>query len=160
MNPYVTTESIEANTLQWLERIAHFNTHRMQLNPERTALLVIDMQDFFLDPASPTYTCGGSAIIPNLQRLISSFRKANRPVIYTQHVHHPDRIDLGIMEWWWEGICREGSPESQIHSAIAPLPSEKVVQKHRYSGFYNTDLETVLRCQKTVSYTHLRAHET
>ena len=42
----------------------------------------------------------------------------------------------------------EGSPESEIPSEIAPLPNEKVVLKHRYSAFYNTDLETILRCLK------------
>jgi len=148
LDPYVTAESIQVKTLEWLERIAPFNVHRMELNFERVALLVIDMQDFFLDPASPTYTCGGAAILPALQRLISAFRKAQRPVIYTQHVHHPDRIDAGIMGWWWEGMCLEGSLESAIHRDLAPLSIEKVVQKHRYSAFYNTDLETVLRCQK------------
>jgi nicotinamidase-related amidase len=50
------------------------------------------------------------------------------------------------MEWWWEGMCLEGSPESEIHPDIAPLADEKVILKHRYSAFYNTDLETVLRC--------------
>ena len=45
-------------------------------------------------------------------------------------------------------MCIEGSPESEIHSDITPLPSEKVIFKHRYSAFYNTDLETVLRCLK------------
>jgi ureidoacrylate peracid hydrolase len=63
-------------------------------------------------------------------------------------VHHADKIDAGIMGWWWEGMCVEGSPESEIHPDIAPLPGEKVVDKHRYSAFYNTDLETVLRCLK------------
>ncbi len=45
-------------------------------------------------------------------------------------------------------MCIEGSPESEIHPELTPLPSEKVVLKHRYSAFYNTDLETVLRCLK------------
>jgi nicotinamidase-related amidase len=52
------------------------------------------------------------------------------------------------MGWWWEGMCIDGSPESEIHGAIAPLPGEKVVSKHRYSAFYGTDLEIVLRCLK------------
>jgi nicotinamidase-related amidase len=69
-------------------------------------------------------------------------------VIFTQHVHHPDHLDSGIMGWWWEGMCLEGSPESKIHADIAPLPGEKVISKHRYSAFYNTDLETVLRVLK------------
>ncbi|MEM3341954.1 MAG: isochorismatase family cysteine hydrolase [Thermoplasmata archaeon] len=148
MAPYVTAENISSKARYWLEKIAAFNTHRMELNLEKAALLVIDMQKFFLDPQSPTFTCGGLAIIPNLKRLIKAFRDANRPVIYTRHVHHPDKIDAGIMGWWWEGMCLEGSPESEIHSEIAPLHGEKEVLKHRYSAFYNTDLETVLRCMK------------
>jgi len=148
MEPYVTPESLEARTLQWLEKIAPFNQHNMKLSKEKAALLVIDMQRFFLDPASPTFTCGGLAILPTLKRLIDAFRLAGRPVIYTRHVHHPDRLDAGIMGWWWEGMCLEGSPESEIHSDITPLPHEKVILKHRYSAFYNTDLETVLRCLK------------
>jgi nicotinamidase-related amidase len=39
----------------------------------------------------------------------------------------------------------EGTPASEIHPDVAPLPGEKVVSKSRYSAFYNTDLETVLR---------------
>jgi nicotinamidase-related amidase len=50
------------------------------------------------------------------------------------------------MEDWWEGMCFEGSPESHIHPDITPMAGEKVIKKHRYSAFYNTDLETVLRC--------------
>jgi nicotinamidase-related amidase len=88
------------------------------------------------------------AILPTLKRLIAAFRAAGRPVIFTRHVHHQNNLDSGIMGWWWEGMCIEGSPESEIHADIAPLPGEKVILKHRYSAFYNTDLETVLRCLK------------
>jgi biuret amidohydrolase len=147
MEPYVKIESIDEKGRGWLKTIEPFNQHPMKLNKERAALLVVDMQKFFLDPSSPTFTCGGLAIMPNVKKLIEAFRQDNRPVIYTCHVHHPDRIDAGIMGWWWEGMCLEGSPESQVHDQIAPLPNEKVIQKHRYSAFYNTDLETVLRCQ-------------
>jgi ureidoacrylate peracid hydrolase len=106
------------------------------------------MQKFFLEPSSPTFTCGGIAIMDNIKKLIDTFRRAKMPVIYTCHTHHPNRIDAGIMEWWWEGMCLEGSPESNIHDAIAPQKGEKIIYKHRYSAFYNTDLETILRCQK------------
>ncbi len=146
MEPYVTSESIGTKAQYWLERIAPFNQHRMQLNPDRAALLVIDMQNFFLDPSSPTFTCGGAAILPALKRLIAGFRRADRPVIYTRHVHNPNLSDAGIMGWWWEGMCLDGSPESEVHNDIAPLSNDSVILKHRYSAFYNTDLETVLRC--------------
>ena len=148
MEPYVTTGNIDAKAHEWLEKIQPFNEHEMTLNVGASALLVVDMQQFFLDEASPTYTCGGVAIIPTVKRVLGAFRKAGRPVIFSRHVHHPDDLDVGIMGWWWEGKCLEGSPESEIHPELAPLPSEKVIFKHRYSAFYNTDLETVLRCLK------------
>jgi biuret amidohydrolase len=148
MEPYVTAENLKVKSKLWLDKIAPFNRHQMELNKDKSALIVVDMQKFFLNPASTTFTCGGLAILPTLKQLISAFRKAGRPVIYARHVHHPDRIDAGILGWWWEGMCIEGSPESEVHDDIAPLPNEKVIMKHRYSAFYNTDLETVLRVQK------------
>lgn len=148
MEPYVTTETLESKARKWLEGIRPFNQHEMQLNSEKSILLVVDMQKFFLDETSPTFTCGGLAVLPKVKLLVRAFRRANRPVIFTRHVHHPDDLDSGIMGWWWEGKCIEGTPESEIHPDLSPLPGEKVVLKHRYSAFYNTDLETVLRCLK------------
>jgi len=143
---YVDSYSLPDKMTRWLKQIEAFNQHAMVLNRQKCALLVIDMQKFFLDPQSPSFTCGGLAILPLLQSLINTFRQNDRPVIYTRHVHHPDHIDSGIMGWWWKGMCIEGTPESEIHGDLAPQAKEKVILKHRYSAFYNTDLETVLRC--------------
>ncbi|MFH1222972.1 MAG: isochorismatase family cysteine hydrolase [Pseudomonadota bacterium] len=148
MDSYITSDNLGIKTQEWLKKIEPFNQHRMKFNKDRSALLVVDMQKFFLKPESPTFTASGLVVLPNIKRLIKTFRDAGRPVIYTCHVHHPDNLDSGIMGWWWEGMCIEGSPESKIHDDIAPLPSEKVIFKHRYSAFYNTDLETILRCMK------------
>jgi nicotinamidase-related amidase len=148
VQPYVTAETLGSSASAWLETIAPYNQHAMSLNGPASALLVVDMQRFFLDPASPTFTCGGVAILPTVKRLVDAFRRAGRPVIFTRHVHHPDHLDSGIMGWWWEGMCLEGSAESEVHPDLAPMPGEKSVFKHRYSAFYDTDLETVLRCLK------------
>jgi len=148
MESYVTAKSLAKDTEIWLEKIKPFNHHPMPFNKEQAALLVIDMQKFFLNPASPSFTCGGNAILPGMKKLIAAFRQAGMPVIFTKHVHHPNLLDAGIMGWWWEGMCIENSPESEIHDDLTPLPGEKIILKHRYSAFYNTDLETVLRCLK------------
>lgn len=145
---YVTTDTLSSRTKKWLKQIEPFNTHKMSLKVEKAALLVIDMQKFFLDPGSPTFTSGGLPILPNIKKLIEAFRSRGRPVIFTCHVHNPNRCDAGIMEWWWEGMCLEGSEEAKVHDHIAPRPDDKIVYKHRYSAFYNTDLETVLRVLK------------
>jgi nicotinamidase-related amidase len=145
MAPYVTAASLKEKTQHWLREIAPVNEHRMKLKKSKASLLVIDMQRFFLEPKSPGFTCGGVAILPTVKKLITAFRKAKRPVIYTRHVHHPDGHDAGNLGWWWEEMCVEGTPESEVHEDIAPLPKEEVILKHRYSSFYNTDLEIVLR---------------
>lgn len=143
---YVTEDTIDKKSETWLKTIEPFNQHIMKPDINKTALLVIDMQKFFLDPDSPTFTCGGMAIISKIKHLISTFRESGRPIIFTRHVHHPERIDVGIMGWWWEGMCIEGSTESEIHDDLRPLQNEKIIFKHRYSAFYNTDLEIILRC--------------
>lgn len=129
-----------------LAKIEPYNRHKLRLNKERSALLVIDMQNYFVNPQTPSGLNLGTVIIPRVKALIEAFRTANRPVIFTRHIHHPSGNDLGILGWWWEGAIMEGSLESEIYHELAPLPQEKVILKHRYSAFYNTDLEIVLRC--------------
>jgi ureidoacrylate peracid hydrolase len=146
VEPYVTEESLAGRTSRWLQHIECYNRHSMQVEPRKAALLVIDMQRFFLDTDSSGFTCSAPAILPTVKRVVEAFRAAHRPVVYTRHVHHPDGLDAGIMGWWWQGMCVDGTPESEIHPDLAPLPGEKVVLKHRYSAFFNTDLDTVLRC--------------
>ena len=148
MPNYITPETLNAKTSEWLKKVSPYNKSDLKINSDKSALLVIDMQNFFLDPASPTFTCGGPVILPNIKSLIDIFREKSRPVIYTCHVHHPEKLDAGIMEWWWNGMCIEDSEESKVYKSIAPLKGEKIVYKHRYSSFYNTDLETVLRVLK------------
>jgi len=148
MEPYVTERNIDKKTREWLGAIREFNSHRLRLSKSRCALLVIDMQKHFLDPESGSFICGGPAIVPGLKTLLAAFRTAGRPVVFTRHVHHPDGIDAGIMKWWWEGMCVEGTPPSEVTPALKPLKREKVVLKHRYSAFFGTDLDTVLRCQR------------
>ncbi|RKX71550.1 hypothetical protein DRP53_01080 [candidate division WOR-3 bacterium] len=132
-------------TEQWLELIGAYNRHRMRLRSKKAVLLVIDMQNFFLDPRSPAFAPDGRKIIPRIRRLIRAFRRIKRPVIYTRHGHHPDRIDVGILGWWWDGMIVEGSEESEICSELKPRRREKVIHKHRYSAFYQTDLELILK---------------
>ena len=145
---YVTQKNLKQKTLLWKKEIEPYNQHIMKLKTKSSALLVIDMQKFFLDPKSPTFTCGGLAILPNVKLLIRAFRKKGLPIIYTAHVHKSAEMDGGIMSWWWKGMTIEGTEQAEIYSSIAPLPKEKIVYKHRYSAFYNTDLETTLRCLK------------
>jgi len=103
------------------------------------------MQRYFVDPQGAAYLPSAQAILGNVGLLVRSFRAARRPVIYTRHMHHPDGLDAGMMGTWWGRSLLEGTAETEIHPALAPAPTDKIVMKHRYSAFYDTDLETVLR---------------
>ncbi|TFH59960.1 MAG: hypothetical protein E4G91_08650, partial [Candidatus Zixiibacteriota bacterium] len=72
MEPYVRADSIDEKARGWLKTIEPFNQHPIKLNNERAALLIVYMQKFFLDPASPTFTCGGFGILPNVKKLIEA----------------------------------------------------------------------------------------
>ena len=140
--------SLDPRTKSWLEDIAPFNAHKMRLKKKKSALLVIDMQNFFVGSRSGGLGPIDPAVLKNVKNLIDAFRKAERPVIYTRHVHKADGSDAGILGWWWPDMIVEGTSDSEIHQDINPRCDEKVITKHRYSAFYNTDLEIVLRCQQ------------
>ena len=158
---YVTESNLSHKAKSWEKEIRPYNLHKMKPSLRSTALLVIDMQNFFLNPKSKTFTPGGLAIIPNSAKLIKAFRKNNLPVIYTAHVHKSPEMDGGIMAWWWEGMVIENTDDAKIHKALAPRPEEKVIYKHRYNAFYNTDLVicgimTNLCCETTARDAYMR----
>lgn len=145
---HITPSSLKSKVKNWQKEIALYNVHRMRPSLKSSCLLVVDMQNFFLDPGGPAFIPGGLAVLPNVSKLIKSFRRRKLPVIYTAHVHKSKELDAGIMGWWWGGMILENTWEAEIHPDLAPLPEEKIIYKHRYSAFYNTDLEIVLRCLK------------
>ena len=67
---YVTRENLRDKCSEWKRIIQPYNTHQMELEPKNSALLVIDMQKFFLNPESLTFTEGGLAIMENIKNLI------------------------------------------------------------------------------------------
>jgi len=142
---YVTARTLKEKTAHWLEKIEPFNRSGKSLQSLRSALLVIDMQRYFVDPSGAAFLPSAQAILGNVQRLIKAFRRARRPVIYTRHMHHPGGLDAGILRDWWGDMIEEGTQDSEIHPSIAPHRDDKVIVKHRYSAFYGTDLETILR---------------
>ncbi len=150
VKPYVTEKNLRLKTKRWLKAIAPYNTHRMKLNPRKTALLVVDMQNDFLLPDGPLLTQGGVAVLSNVARLVGACRRHRVPVIYTAHVHENPKIDGGMTAAWWPDLMAKralvlGKKGAALIKSLAAKPAEPVILKHRYSAFYNTKLEIVLR---------------
>ncbi|OIN94991.1 MAG: hypothetical protein AUJ21_04040 [Anaerolineae bacterium CG1_02_58_13] len=127
-----------------LDGLAPFRSRHADIvfRPERAALLVLDMQEYFLREGSHAFIPSAPAILPNLQRLISDFTAHNRPVIFTRHVNTDE--DARMMSRWWRDLIRADSPDSAI-SASLDISKGIVIQKAQYDAFYNTPLEETLR---------------
>jgi ureidoacrylate peracid hydrolase len=108
-----------------------------------TALLIIDMLNEFLKDGGKMPFDRGRKIIPNVKRLLERCRKAKIPVIYLNDTHRADKYD-----WEFEKRiphCIENTWGAEVIEELAPQKGDYVIQKRRYSGFYGTDLDTVLR---------------
>jgi len=150
MSTFLTETELDAKLPRWLDRVAEFRPRFRHLDPKRSALIVVDMQAEFLSCDGLVPLWGGPAILPRLKRIIKCFRAANRPVIYTKHCYFNAEVDGGATGERWgldrnSPLLKAGRPQTEIHPDVAPQPGEYVVVKQRYSGFFQTNLEALLR---------------
>ncbi|HEX7007041.1 MAG TPA: isochorismatase family cysteine hydrolase [Alphaproteobacteria bacterium] len=120
------------------------------IDPAKTAMIVVDMQNDFVAEGAPMETPAARAMVPNLAKALKFCREVGIRVIYTTHAHRRDGSDMGMFDDLWPPIASrtglvDGTPGIDIYPELAPAPGEHVIKKHRYSGFYGTDLDIILR---------------
>jgi len=120
------------------------------IDPKRCALIVVDMQNDFLQPGAALETPMGRDIYPNMQRLLAFARQTGMKIVYTLHTHREDGSDMGMFAEVWSPIAKgaclvDGKPGIDVVPELSPEPGELVIKKHRYSGFFGTDLDMILR---------------
>ncbi len=112
----------------------------------RIAVLVIDMQHDFLDEDAPILCPGGQAIVASIAQLLAVARALTMPVIYTQECHRASLVDFGRELDYGETLhCVEGTPGVRIIPQLQPREGDYVLVKRRYSAFFATDLDLLLR---------------
>ncbi len=111
------------------------------------ALLVIDMQKYFLDRTSHAYLPESTEIVENVLDILTSCRRASMPVVFTRHAHRRGD-DLGAMGRWWADAIVDGTELSLFDDRFHPLKTEKVLRKTAYNCFAGTNLERYLRAKK------------
>lgn len=123
----------------------------MKLNPEKTALLVIDMQEGFLNPESPTYIPMAWETVPRCAAVQHKARELGIPVYFIIRRYAKDGSDVEFTRYfaWKQGGKPCSGPESPIGwnmpEAFAVHAGDTVMYKPRYSAFFNTHLDGVLR---------------
>lgn len=107
----------------------------------RRVLLVIDMLRDFLEPGG-ALDCGDAAraIVPFVRQKITAFRAAQDPVVFVCDAHEPD--DREFLRF--PAHCVAGTEGARIVDGLWAA-GDPVITKKRYSAFYGTDLEPLLR---------------
>jgi len=119
---------------------------------EPTAALVVDLQnENFSDGAWPV--AGYEEVLANAGKVIWACREAGVPVIYTRHWLDPS----GWNAMKFEAVDAKGrpvhsvagTPNAEIAESVAPADGDIVIEKQRFTGFFNTNLELTLNRLRT-----------
>ncbi len=106
------------------------------------ALLIIDMLNDFVSRDGKLYVPKSEEIIPNVKALADAFRKNGLPVIYANDSHIP-KIDKELQLWGEHAV--RGTWGAEVVEELKPREGDFVIKKRRYSAFFSTDLDLVLR---------------
>ena len=120
----------------------NFDLHNDQLIPQRTALLILDMQKFFHDNKSHAFIPSAKAIINPIKSLTNIFLTNNLPIIITKHINTQENAKQ--MDSWWRDILTKNSEPSQLITEF-DIPQAELIIKSQYDAFYDTDLNEILQ---------------
>jgi nicotinamidase-related amidase len=122
------------------------------IDPASAALIVIDMQHGFLAPGEPYETASARDMLPAVEHVLISARRAGLPIVWTQSDHSAPYSGILLKKF---PIIREdralwrGDKSFELYADMAqPIDGEYRLVKHKYDAFFETDLDAILRNQK------------
>lgn len=112
---------------------------------DKTALLIVDMQN----EEGTSDIARMDQILRNTKDVLTKCREVNIPVFYTRHINREDGIGLAN----GEPVDDQGAPlyyhdqtsAIEIASMIKPEQGDLIIDKYRYSGFYESNLDLLLK---------------
>lgn len=119
-------------------------------DPKRTAMIVVDMQNDFVAEGAPLQAAQATAMTSRLADTLCFCRDRGIRVVYTAHMHRADGSDMGLYDDLYGPIAAgdaliQGTTGVEIYPPLKPAQGEIVIEKHRYSAFFATDLDLLLR---------------
>jgi bifunctional isochorismate lyase/aryl carrier protein len=140
---YFTKQSLDQKALELYQQVADQSQKKVILiKPQRSALLVLDMQAYFLDESSHAYIPSAEAILDGIIQLITEYHTHGIPIIITQHINTAS--NAGMMSIWWKDLITSQNPLHRIVPEIN-VSMGTLIQKSQYDAFYQTPLEEMLR---------------
>ena len=117
---------------------------KVVLESDKTALVIIDMQNDFVDPKGKLCVLEARKTVPNIQKLLRKAREFGVRVFFTQDWHRKDDIEFKI----WGEHAIGGSWGAEIIEELKPRNDEIIIRKLRYDAFFGTTLDHLLRIYK------------
>ncbi|MBD1863167.1 MULTISPECIES: cysteine hydrolase family protein [Trichocoleus] len=118
----------------------------LQFNPQTTALICIDFQTGVFTGEGGLPHVGTTEVLPKAKQVLAAARAAKMPIIHFKEIHRKEMVDFGRELDGAEPIhCLETWPSTDYYCELAPIEGEFAIGKRRYSCFFGTDLEILLR---------------
>ncbi|WP_311157636.1 isochorismatase family protein [Rothia dentocariosa] len=128
----------------------HQNRVNWRVDPTRAALLVHDMQRYFVRAfelerdGQPLPDAQINIAIANIRRLLDTAHAANIPVYYTAQPPRQNPADRRLLtDFWGDGL--QDDENARILDELAPTEADTVLTKWRYSAFVRSPLEEQLK---------------
>ncbi len=140
------------------------------MSPSETALIVVDMQNGYASPGGyidlQGFDISGAKIVTErIVRVIGAARAMRMPVVFFQNGFEPSRSDAGTPDSpnWWKSnalklmraepaldgkLITRGTWDYELVPDLNPQPEDIVLNKTRYSGFWGTPLDAILRARR------------
>lgn len=129
------------------------------LDPKKTTVIVVDMQNAFLRDEGSMAQAGLDIsylkqTVKPVRRLVDSCHQIGVPLIFTKYVIRQDYMDAGVVAEHIPGLqeagaLMAGSWDIEVDERLGANNNDIFLDKNRYCSFYNTNLETLLRGLKT-----------
>ena len=127
-------------------------SHKRKINTTRSAFIIIDMENGFIDPSSPLCIAGAAATVPALASAAEAAREKGIPVFYVKRIYRADGSDVENTRYeCWSSAENVLTPDSagpcsiEEPAALAPRPEDYIIIKPRFSAFFQTELDLILR---------------
>ena len=120
------------------------------INPKQTALLIIDMQNDFVEKGAVLEIPSTRSNLKGYKKFIDFCRQKGITVIYTRHCYDAKKnpIEARLFPQLKEAGLREGTPSWDVCDALKPEKNDIIINKTRYDAFYNTNLGNILKNKK------------
>jgi isochorismate hydrolase len=130
---------------QWLKDLDGFIRHgEIKISDlQSSALIVVDMQNFFIDETCHACVPSAKAILDNVNRLIILYSTLKLPIVFTRYAL-PENAKPGTMSRWWRTPLEDDSTESELYPGLKVPSGSKIISKMTYDGFNDTNLEALL----------------